>query len=350
VNTSFWRGKRVLITGHTGFKGSWLSLWLQRLGAQVTGYALPAPQESLFELARVEQGMASVHADIRDLTELRRVFGNIRPEIVLHLAAQALVRQSYVAPVETFEVNVMGTVNVLEAARGTPGCRVVLNVTSDKCYQNNEWPWGYRENDPLGGHDPYSSSKACSELVTSAYRNSFAGVAVGSARAGNVIGGGDFSKDRLIPDIIRAIREGRCLEIRSPDAIRPWQHVLEPLSGYLKLVQRMWEEPGAYAQSWNFGPLPQDVRTVGWIADKIGEYWDGGLTWRITNGEKPHEAHLLALDSSKARTVLGWRPRWGLERALQEVIRWHRAHARGEPLREQAFQQIAAFEETPILS
>lgn len=351
VNAQFWRDKRVLLTGHTGFKGSWLSLWLQRLGATVAGYALPPEHdESLFELAGVGKGMDSKLADIRNLQHLRSLFDSFEPQIVFHLAAQSLVRKSYLEPVQTYEVNVMGTVHVLEAVRGSQSCRVVVNVTSDKCYENKEWAWGYRENDPMGGHDPYSNSKGCSELVTSAYRQSFfkaknaRPVAVASARAGNVIGGGDFSKDRIIPDFMAAIKSGRPLYVRNPNAVRPWQHVLEPLSGYLLLAEKLWDEPDAYAQGWNFGPAPDDIRPVRWIVEKLSDYWNDSIKWEVDTSPKPHEANLLVLDSAQARMMLGWRPRWTLEQSLQAVAKWHIAYKQGEPLRDVVLQQIASYE------
>lgn len=355
VNAQFWRGKRVLLTGHTGFKGSWLALWLQKLGAEVAGLALPpASAESLFELAAVGERMQSVYADIRGGEPLQELFDRFHPEIVFHLAAQSLVRSSYLMPVETYEVNVMGTVRLLETVRHNPSCRVVVNVTSDKCYENKEWTWGYRECDQMGGHDPYSSSKGCAELVTAAYRHSFfaaAGgnerAAVASARAGNVIGGGDFSKDRIVPDLMAAIAAGRPLRVRNPDAVRPWQHVLEPLSGYLLLAEKLWESPSEYAQGWNFGPAPDDVRPVRWIVERLNDYLEGSVSWQIDTAPKPHEAHLLLLDSAKARMMLGWQPRWTLEQALRAVVKWHGAYRRGEPLREVVMQQIASYEATP---
>lgn len=282
---NFWEGKRVLLTGHTGFKGGWLSLWLQSLGANVTGYALlPPTQPSLYEVARVGDGMYSHIADIRDLDRLVAVMRETRPEIVIHMAAQPLVRYSYVNPVETYATNVMGTVNLLEAVRQVGGVRVVVNVTSDKCYENREWIWGYREHDPMGGYDPYSSSKGCAELVAAAYRNSFFnpeafgthGVALASVRAGNVIGGGDWAEDRLIPDFMRAIMAGRAVVIRSPHAIRPWQHVLEPLSGYLLLAQHLWTDGPAFAEGWNFGPVDEDAKPVEWIVEQLTGLWGGG--------------------------------------------------------------------------
>ena len=353
VNPEFWRGKRVLITGHTGFKGSWLSLWLQKLGAQVSGYSLPPPpQDNLFNLAAVGERMESVFADIRDRETLRRAFDRFRPEIVFHLAAQALVRASYAEPVETYQVNVMGTVHVLEAVRHIGGCRAIVNVTSDKCYENREWTWGYREQDPMGGHDPYSSSKGCSELVTAAYRSSFFteqnphAVGLASARAGNVIGGGDFSKDRIIPDFMAAVAQRKPLHVRNPDAVRPWQHVLEPLSGYLLLAEKLWEQPREYAQGWNFGPGPDDIRPVRWIVERLNTHSGNRLSWEIDTRPKPHEAGLLMLDSAKARMLLGWRPRWTLDEALQMVLGWHDAHERGESLRGVVSNQIDRYADT----
>lgn len=355
MNAQFWRGKRVLITGHTGFKGSWLSLWLQKLGATVAGYALPADSpQSLFDLADVGERMESVYGDICNRESLQDLFETFRPDIVFHLAAQSLVRKSYLEPVETYQVNVIGTVHLFEAVRSNPSCRVVVNVTSDKCYENREWALGYRESDPMGGYDPYSSSKGCSELVTAAYRRSFFEkqdgdrVALASARAGNVIGGGDFSKDRIVPDFMTAIRTGRPLYIRNPDAVRPWQHVLEPLSGYLLLAEKLWEDPAEHAQGWNFGPAPDDIKPVRWIVERLSHYFPGRVSWQLDTAPKPHEAHLLMLDSTKARTLLGWKPRWTLVHALQAVAEWHTAHERGEPLREVVMQQLAAYEAQDI--
>jgi len=313
MNREFWRGKRVLLTGHTGFKGSWLSLWLQELGARVVGYSLPPPTEpSLFELADVGQGMETVVGDIRNLDNLRTVFKRYQPEIVLHLAAQSLVGTSYVQPVDTYTTNVIGTVHVLEAARTTTGVRVLLNVTSDKCYDNQERIWGYREFEPMGGEDPYASSKGCAELVTAAYRASFfrgkqATVAVASARAGNAIGGGDWAEHRLIPDLIRSIERKAPLGVRNPDSIRPWQHVLEPLSGYL-LAERLWQDRCEFAESWNFGPNDDDARSVRWIIERLIALWGEGASWNIEKAMELHEADYLRLDSLKARTLLGWRP------------------------------------------
>jgi len=353
MNSQFWRNKRVFLTGHTGFKGSWLSLWLQKSGAVVAGYALPPPSaESLFELASVGNGMESTLADVRNLAELRRSIVRFEPEIVFHLAAQPLVRLSYEEPVTTLEVNVMGTIHLLEAVRATKACRAVVVITSDKCYENKEWEWGYRESEPMGGFDPYSSSKGCAELVTSAYRRSYfeslAGRHVGlaSARAGNVIGGGDFARDRLIPDLMAAIQKRMPLKIRYPDAIRPWQHVLEPLSGYLALAEKLWAHPREFSEGWNFGPSLDDTRPVRWIVEKLSELWGGGFSWEIDGQPVPHEARFLTLDSSKARLKLGWRPRWNLGQALDAVVAWNRAYERRESLRDVVAQQIAAYEKS----
>jgi CDP-glucose 4,6-dehydratase len=353
VNRDFWRGRRVLVTGHTGFKGSWLCLWLQHLGAEVTGYALaPATRPSLFEAASVARGMHSVLGDIRDADALNRAMAAARPEIVIHMAAQALVRESYACPVETYAVNVVGTAQVLDSVRGCPSVRAVVSVTTDKCYENREWPWGYRETDRLGGHDPYSSSKAGAELVTAAYRSSFFAalepiVGLASARAGNVIGGGDWSRDRLIPDILAAIGAGQAVRIRYPDAIRPWQHVLEPLSGYMALAERLCGDDGpSYAEAWNFGPADGDARPVRWIVEQMLERWGGGR-WTIEGQPQPHEASHLKLDCSKAHARLAWRPRWTLGDALVAIVDWQRAHERGADMRAITLAQIARFEGAP---
>jgi CDP-glucose 4,6-dehydratase len=355
VNTAFWQGKRVLMTGHTGFKGSWLSLWLQSLGAQVVGYALAPPTKpSLFEVANVGKGMTSIIGDIRDLEHLRRMFAEHRPEIVIHMAAQPLVRYSYVEPVETYSTNVMGTVNLLEAVRSTASVKAVVNVTSDKCYENREWVWGYRENEAMGGYDPYSNSKGCAELVTAAYRNSYFhpekykehGVAIGSGRAGNVIGGVDWAGDRLIPDIMRAITDGQPVNIRSPHAIRPWQHVLEPLSGYLLLAEKLFTEGTNYAEGWNFGPSDEDAKPVQWIVEQLTRTWGEGASWKLDGGNHPHEAHYLKLDCSKAKMRLDWQPRWHLGDALAAIIEWHRAHRNGRDMHELTMRQIEAYSNT----
>ena len=348
----FFRGRRVLVTGHTGFKGSWLSLWLHRLGAQVTGYALSPPTDpSLFELAGVGELVHSVIGDVRDQASLAAAVKGAAPEVVIHMAAQPLVRESYLSPVETYATNVMGTVHLLEAVRSVGGVRAVVNVTTDKCYENREWAWGYRENEPMGGYDPYSSSKGCSELVTAAYRNSYFnearygehGVALGSARAGNVIGGGDWAADRLVPDCVAALLKNEPVRIRNPHAIRPWQHVLEPLSGYLALAQGLCQEGVRYAGAWNFGPADEDAREVEWIVQRMCSRWQGGARYVVDQGEHPHEAHYLKLDCSKARGELGWRPRWNLETAIDMIVDWTRGFQRGDDLRELSLAQISSY-------
>lgn len=357
ANPAFWQGKRVFLTGHTGFKGSWLSLWLQSMGTRVSGFALaPSSAPSLFEAARVADGMHSTIGDIRDAQALQAALQAAQPEIVIHMAAQALVRYSYEHPVETYSTNVMGLVNLFEAVRATPGIKAVLNVTSDKCYDNKEWPWGYRENEALGGYDPYSNSKACAELVTSAYRNSFFnpaqyavhGVALGSGRAGNVIGGGDWAGDRLVPDMVRAIAAGQPVRIRSPHAIRPWQHVLEPLSGYLALAERLYTDGAAFAEGFNFGPHDSDARPVQWIIERLCRQWGDGAAWELDGAPQPHEATYLKLDCSKARARLDWQPRWQLQRTLDEIVAWHKAHARGDDMRGVTLAQIASYQHTEI--
>lgn len=342
VSSTFWHGKRVLITGHTGFKGSWLALWLQKLGANVFGYALEPPSSpNMFSIARVSDGMTSYYGDVRDEKNVLKIFARVEPEIVIHMAAQSLVRNSYRLPIETYATNVMGTVNVLEAVRSTGSVRAVINVTSDKCYENREWVWGYRENERMGGDDPYSSSKGCAELVTHAYRKSFFNstaarptpVALASVRAGNVIGGGDWAENRLIPDFIRAMSSNLSLQIRNPNAIRPWQHVLEPLSGYLKLAQLLWDGRLEYADAWNFGPVDADAKTVGWVADELTRLWGGTSKWQQDGGEHPNEAHYLRLDISKARTMLDWSPRWTLSQTLERVVAWYAAWQQNDDMR-----------------
>ncbi len=353
MRREFWRGKRVLLTGHTGFKGSWLSLWLRDAGAAVTGYALEPPTTpSLFELANVGEGMDSVIGDVRDSARLGEVVARARPEIILHLAAQSVVRYSYDHPVETFAVNVVGTANVLEAARLSPGVRAVVNVTSDKCYENREWAWGYRESDPMGGHDPYSASKGCAELVTAAYRSSYchaqgrAELRIASGRAGNVIGGGDWTADQLIPDTVRAFLRKEKVRIRSPRAVRPWQFVLEPLNGYLMLAEKLWEGEAPYATGWNFGPRDEDARPVSWIVERLAALWGGGAGagWELDRGPHPHEAHYLKLDCSRAHADLGWWPRLALPEALEWVAEWYRAYRDKGDLRALTLAQIARWE------
>lgn len=335
------------MTGHTGFKGSWLSLWLQDMGADLIGFALPPDTDpALFVEASVADGMDSRYGDIRDLGTVSKAIAEYGPDIVIHMAAQPLVRESYENPVDTYATNVMGTVNVLEAVRQAGSVRAVVNVTTDKCYENREWVWGYRETDPMGGHDPYSSSKGCAELVAAAYRRSFldaGGINLASARAGNVIGGGDWAKDRLIPDILKAFAADEPVIIRNPSATRPWQHVLEPLSGYLLLAQNLYEAAD-FADGWNFGPRDEDAKPVDWIVEKMADIWSGAAEWSIDQSVNPHEAQLLKLDISKADAKLGWKPRWSLERALKETIGWHEAWLQGSDIRSTCLQQIKAYE------
>ncbi len=346
VEADFWRGKRVFLTGHTGFKGSWLALWLQSLGASVQGYALSPPTTpALFTQARVAEGMVSTLGDIREFEAVCSSLVAFGPDIVIHMAAQPLVRYSYAEPVETYATNVMGTVHVLEAARRAGTVRAIVNVTTDKCYENREWVWGYRESEPMGGRDPYSSSKGCSELVTAAYRQSFfqQGAALASARAGNVIGGGDWAADRLVPDILRGMGAGQSVLIRNPHATRPWQHVLEPLSGYLLLAQRLFTEGQACAEGWNFGPRDEDARPVHWIVERLVNAWGAGASWKLDDAPQPHEANFLKLDISKAASRLGWQPRWSLDTALHEIVRWHRAWLAGDDVRALCLEQIAQY-------
>ncbi len=357
VDRDFWRGRRVLLTGHTGFKGSWLALWLRELGARVTGFSSEVPtQPSLYEMARVGEGIESIDGDVRDFRALSAAFTEARPEVVIHMAAQSLVRRSFSEPRLTYEVNVMGTVNLLDAACRDGNVRVVVNVTSDKCYENREWEWAYREHEPMGGYDPYSSSKGCSELVTDAFRRSFCDAAdaprLASARAGNVIGGGDWAQDRLVPDLMRAALDGRELRVRNPDAVRPWQHVLNPLCGYLVLAQALWSS-AELAGGWNFGPAEEDARSVGWIARRIAALWPGELT--LVEGAAPasaapHEARYLKLDSSRARSRLGWRPRWNLDEGLDATISWYRALGLGEDVSALTARQIEAYEQMAALA
>jgi CDP-glucose 4,6-dehydratase len=347
----FWKGKCVFLTGHTGFKGSWISLWLQSMGAKVVGYALAPPSNpSLFEAGRVADGMISLEGNIRNLEQMQMALMQHQPEIVIHMAAQSLVRYSYQNPVETYATNVMGTVKVLEAVRHTSSVKAVVVITSDKCYENREWVWSYRENEAMGGHDPYSNSKGCAELVTAAYRQSFFNKAggdsasVASVRAGNVIGGGDWAADRLIPDMVRAVTEHRPVLIRNPRAIRPWQHVLEPLSGYLLLAQKLYEDGADYAEGWNFGPSEDDARPVQWIVERLTELWGEDTSWVLDKAEHPHEAHYLKLDCSKAKIRLDWQPRLSLTQALENIISWHKAYQRGDDMREFSLRQIADFQ------
>lgn len=347
VDFSFWRGRKVFVTGHTGFKGSWLCLWLRSLGAEVHGYALTPPTEpNLFTVARVAGDLASsTIADIRDYRALSAVINKIQPELVFHLAAQPLVRYSYQNPVETYEVNVMGVVHLLEAVRAVKSVKAAVNVTTDKCYENHERPQGYRESEAMGGHDPYSSSKGCAELVTAAYRLSFlagAGIAAATARAGNVIGGGDWAEDRLVPDFLRALDAGATLTIRSPESVRPWQHVLEPVSGYLLLAERLHARGMEYAEAWNFGPADKDAQTVGWIVERLASRCPGA-TWKLDFSPKPYEANYLKLDSGKAAARLDWRPRWHLGTALEKTLEWHQAWRGNRDMHDMTLSQIDEF-------
>lgn len=353
VTPSCWKDKRVLITGHTGFKGSWLSLWLHSMGANIIGYSLPPPTTpNLFETLHLTDKITSIIGDVRDFEHLHSVIASYKPEIIFHLAAQPLVRYSYSHPIETYATNVMGTVHLLEAVRQINNIKVVINVTSDKCYQNREWIWGYRENEPMGGYDPYSSSKGCAELVTSAFQNSFfnatnsaqLSTALASVRAGNVIGGGDWAEDRLIPDIIRAFIAEQPVIIRHPQAIRPWQHVLEPLSGYLLLAQKLCENGRQYAESWNFGPHEEDTKPVGWIVDYLVTRWKNQASWQVDiRTNHPHEAYYLKLDCSKAKSKLGWHPKWNLEIALQATVEWYQAYQQQQDMYSLTLKQIQAY-------
>lgn len=355
IGKEFWQGKKVFVTGHTGFKGSWLCLWLHSLGAEVTGYALPPPTNpSLFELCRIDELVHSIIGDVRDNDAIRRAVAGAQPQVVIHMAAQPLVLESYRDPAGTYATNVMGTVHLLEAVRDCSAVKAVVNVTTDKCYENKEWVWGYRECEPLGGYDPYSNSKACSELVTASYRSSFFnpaayerhGVAVASARAGNVIGGGDWAADRLVPDCISALLAGEKIKIRNPNSIRPWQHVLEPLGGYLLLAQRLIEQGPAYAEGWNFGPHDQDARPVEWIVQRLCTAWGEAAGYEVAAGPHPHEANFLQLDCAKANKLLGWQPRWSLDVALVKIVEWVRAYERQQELRQICIRQIREYVES----
>lgn len=350
IDQKFWVGKRVLVTGHTGFKGSWLSIWLQTLGAEVFGFSLPEPvsKPSLFSEANVGIGMTSMAGDVREYQKVRNAISAVKPEIIIHMAAQPLVRCSYNNPIETYSTNVMGTVHMLEAARNIGSVRAFINVTTDKCYENKEWEWGYRENETLGGWDPYSSSKACSELVTSAYRRSFfevgGGMALASARAGNVVGGGDWSTDRLVPDAFRAFEQNRPVVVRNPDAIRPWQHVLEPLRGYLTLAKGLFEHGKRFSEAWNFGPNDEDARSVKWVVGELANHWGKDAKWELDRAKHPHEAHYLKLDISKVKCQLGWLPMWNISTALQKTTQWHKEWLSGASMRALCEEQIREYE------
>lgn len=353
LNRAFWKNRQVFLTGHTGFKGSWLTLWLNRLGAKVTGYSLDPPTHpSLFDQAQVGDNIQSLLGDIRDFSKLKNAISEAAPEVVIHMAAQSVVRQGYDDPIETYSSNVMGTVNLLEALRQLKRPAVVVNVTSDKCYENREWLWGYRETEPMGGRDPYSNSKGCAELVTSAYRESFFppnesakhGVALATARAGNAIGGGDWTSNQLIPDLVRAFLAGQPCLIRNPLALRPWQFVLEPLRGYLMLAERLAEDASRFASGWNFGPLDADAKPVSWIADEMVRLWGGRASWNRDGACHPHEAHFLKLDASKARAEMGWNPVLPLPQALAWIVEWYRAFQEGTDLRRFTVSQIERYE------
>ena len=353
VDPVFWKGKKVFLTGHTGFKGSWLSLWLASMGAKVTGYALaPNTKPNLFEVLAIDSVIEKSYvADIRDLATLQKALSEAKPDVLIHMAAQPLVRYSYANPVETYATNVMGTVHVLESARSIDSVRATVIVTTDKCYENKEWVWGYRENDPMGGFDPYSNSKGCAELVTSAYRQSYFSNSnstneVASARAGNVIGGGDWSEDRLIPDALKAFEANKPLAIRNPLATRPWQHVLEPLSGYLILAQALYDQGSSFASGWNFGPRDEDNRSVQEVVDLLISGWGETASWEKEGSEQPHEANLLKLDCSKARTQLGWIPKWDLETATKKIVEWQKAYQVRENMQGVSLTQINNYMST----
>ena len=353
MDAAFWKNKKVLVTGHTGFKGSWLSLWLQNSGASVIGYSLEPPSTpNMFEVAGIASEMTSLHGDIRDLENFKATVNKHQPEIIIHMAAQPLVRYSYKHPVETYSTNVMGTVNVLEAARQPGSVKVVLIITSDKCYENRETMTGYSESDPMGGYDPYSSSKGCAELVTAAYRNSYFntddyashGVAIASTRAGNVIGGGDWGADRLIPDIMRSSLANQSVTIRYPDAVRPWQHVLEPLNGYMQLAEQLWNNGPQFSGGWNFGPDDTDCKPVRWILETLDKQWETGISWSTDTADNPHEAGYLSLNCNKSRQQLGWAPKLDLEKALKLLVDWYQGYAHKKNMRELSIEQIRYFE------
>ena len=345
VDASFWKGKKVFLTGHTGFKGSWLSLWLQNMGALVKGYALDVnTKQSLFIQANIAAEIESEIGDIRNLEQLTKSMISFSPDILIHMAAQPLVRLSYLEPVDTYTTNVIGTVNVLEAARKCSNLKAIVSVTTDKCYENKEWEWGYRENEPMGGHDPYSSSKGCAELVTSAYRRSFFSsqntASLASARAGNVIGGGDWAEDRLIPDILKAFDKSEPVVVRNPLSTRPWQHVLEPLSGYLVLAQELYLNGDDFAEAWNFGPKDEDCKPVSWILDQMVIFWGNNARWSLDKNNNPHEAVFLKLDCSKASTRLKWKPKWNLQFTLKSIVDWHQIYKNGGDVKKQCLKEI----------
>ena len=352
MDSNFWKNKKVLLTGHTGFKGSWLSLWLQKLGVELVGFSKSIPtQPSLFELADVGKNMTSIMEDITNIERITNVIKQHNPEIIIHMAAQSLVHKSYDQPLETFSTNIMGTVNLFEAIRNTSKKCVVINVTSDKCYENQELSRGYKENDPMGGYDPYSSSKGCTELITSSFRNSFfknsenkdSDISIASVRAGNVIGGGDWADNRIIPDIMRGILNKEIIKIRNPTAIRPWQHVLEPLRGYLELAEKLWNSESEYAESWNFGPDDEDIKPVSWIVKEIIEMWGGNIQVDNNNLNFKHETNFLKLDCSKAKSKLKWSPKIKLEKGLQLTVEWYKQYEQKKELKEFTENQIEEY-------
>lgn len=348
VNPSFWKDKKVFLTGHTGFKGSWLSLWLQSMGAIVKGFSLaPFTSPNLFDIAQVAEGMESEIGDIRNLELVKDSMLAFNPDILIHMAAQPLVRLSYAEPVETYSTNVMGTLHVLEAARKCKKLKTIVSITTDKCYENKEWPWGYRENEAMGGHDPYSSSKGCCELLIASYRNSYFNTnespALASVRAGNVIGGGDWSTDRLIPDILKAFEKSESVVVRNPMATRPWQHVLEPLSGYLVLAEKLYTHGDSFAGAWNFGPKDEDCQSVEWILNAMINTWGEGASWELDTNNNPHEAGYLKLDCSKAAQQLKWAPHWNLDFTLNSIVQWHKAWLDHADMKKHCLKEINKY-------
>jgi CDP-glucose 4,6-dehydratase len=353
INKQFWKNKSVFLTGHTGFKGSWLALWLQSMGANLVGFALnPNTEKNIYEIANVQDDMNSVIGDIQDYELLESVMKNAEPQIIFHLAAQPLVRESYINPIETYQTNLMGTLNLLNISREIPSVKSIVNITTDKCYKNNEWVWSYREDEPMGGHDPYSSSKACSEIATSSFRRSFFnthdysnhGVGIATARAGNVVGGGDWSKDRLLPDIISAYENSQKLIIRNPESTRPWQHVLEPLYGYIMLAEKLYFEGDKYSEAWNFGPESTHAISVLNLIERLNKILPNKVNWEIDNNSHPHEANLLSLDIAKAKNRLNWRPVLSLDETIQLIIDWHLNHKAKKNMKEATLSQIERYE------
>ena len=350
MNESFWKNKKILITGHTGFKGSWLTIWLKKLGADITGFSKSVPTNpSLFETVNIEKDIKSVVGDIQNYELLKETISKCEPEIIFHMAAQSLVIKSYSNPIETFSTNVMGTVNLLYAVKETKKAKIVINITSDKCYENNESLEGYSEEDPMGGHDPYSSSKGCAELITKSFRKSFFSsdhennIGLASVRAGNVIGGGDWAENRLIPDIIRAIKNKENVKIRNPNALRPWQHVLDPLNGYISLAEKLWDDQKKHSEGWNFGPEKNEVKPVSWIIEEFNELWKNKINWVVGNNEL-HEANNLILNCQKAKSRLGWNSKINTETALKMTIEWYTKYFDGKNMREVTEEQIIEFQ------